>query len=366
MTSVPRGGLVHLGMDVSKDSISVGILRPEEEIPVVEKVFHDEESVRRLVKRLGRPEGLTACYEAGPTGYELHRLLRSLRVRCDVVAPSLIPKIPGDRVKTDKRDARRLARLHRAGELVAIRVPSVTEEAVRDACRARADMADDRNRARRRLGAFLLRHGRIYRDGKSAWTYRHEQWLRSLRFDERALQTTFDHYLAVVVARDAELAAMEAEVLSWADDPLLADQVARMGAYRGVARLGALVIASEVCDWRRFPAAGSFMSFVGLTVSEHSSGASVRRGRLTRTGNQQVRTQLIESAWAYQHRAAIGLELRRRQEGLPAETLARSWAAQQRLCGRFRHLHARKNNKTVVVAAVARELAGFLWAEMVA
>lgn len=366
MTSVAQRGLVHLGMDVSKDSISVGILRPDEETPVVEKIFHDEQSVRRLVKRLGRPEGLIACYEAGPTGYELHRLLRSLEVRCDVVAPSLIPKAPGDRVKTDTRDARKLARLHRAGELVAIRVPSAAEEAVRDACRARADMVDDRKRARRRLGAFLLRHGRVYREGKSPWTYRHEQWLRSLRFEERALQVTFDHYLAVVTARGAELDAMEAELHSWADDALFADQVARMSAYRGIAKLGALVLASEVCDWRRFPTARSFMSFVGLTVSEHSSGASSRRGRLTKSGNQQVRTQLVESAWAYQHRPAVGVELRRRQEGLPAATVARSWAAQQRLCGRFRHLQARKNNKTVVVAAVARELAGFLWAEMVA
>lgn len=366
MSSLPRRGLVHLGMDVSKDSISVGILRPEDEIPVVEKVFHDEESVRRLVNRLGGPRGLIACYEAGPTGYELHRLLRSLGVRCDVVAPSLIPKTPGDRVKTDKRDARRLARLHRAGELVAIRVPSVAEEAIRDGCRARADMVDDLNRARRRLGAFLLRHGRVYRDGKSAWTYRHEQWLRSLRFEERTLQVTFDHYLAVVTSRGVELDAMEAELVGWVDHPLFADQVVRMGAYRGIAKLGALTIASEVCDWRRFPNAGSFMSFVGLTVSEHSTGASVRRGRLTKSGNSQVRTQLIESAWAYQHRPAVGLELRRRQQGLPAETIARSWAAQQRLCGRFRHLQARKNNKTVVVAAVARELAGFVWAEMVA
>lgn len=365
MTSVARRVFVHLGMDVSKDSISVGVLPSEQEIPVVERVFNDEESVRRLVNRLGPSRQLFACYEAGPTGYELYRLLRSLGVRCDVVAPSLIPRIPGDRVKTDKRDAKKLARLHRAGQLVAVRVPTVEEEAVRDACRARGDMVDDLGRARKRLGAFLLRHGHIYRDG-TAWTVRHHQWLRSLRFDHPALQTTFNSYLAVVEARHAELSSMESELVGWADDPRFADQINRLCAYRGIATLGALTLVTEVCDWRRFPTAGGFMSFVGLTVSENSSGGSTRRGRLTKSGNSHVRTQLIESAWAYQHRPGVGVALARRQKTVPAETVARSWAAQQRLTTRFRHLQARKNNKSVVVAAIARELAGFVWAEMVA
>ncbi|HYV01954.1 MAG TPA: transposase [Actinomycetota bacterium] len=176
MPSVSHRGAIHLGLDVHKDSISVAVLEPDREAAEVDKIFHDEYSVRRLIARFPEPRNLRACYEAGPTGYDLHRLLATIGVPCDVVAPSLIPKAPGDRVKTDRRDCRRLARLHRAGELVAIRVPTLEEEAVRDLCRARGDMVEDRTRARHRLSKFLLRHGRIYREGR-AWTMRHEQWL---------------------------------------------------------------------------------------------------------------------------------------------------------------------------------------------
>jgi transposase len=196
MPSVSRHPPIHLGMDVHKDSISVAVLEPDREAAEVDRIFNDEYSVRRLIARFPDPRQLRSCYEAGPTGYDLHRLLATLGVACDVVAPSLIPKAPGDRVKTDRRDCRRLARLHRAGELVAIRVPTVGEEAVRDLCRARGDMVEDRTRARHRLGKFLLRHGSIYRDGR-AWTMRHEQWLLSQRFDDRALQSTYEHYRAV-------------------------------------------------------------------------------------------------------------------------------------------------------------------------
>src|SRR3954447_16271485 len=238
MRSVTQSGPTHLGLDVHKDSISVAVLPWERESAEVDKIFHDEPSVRRLVARFPDPGQLRACYEAGPTGYELHRLLASLRVRCDVVAPSLIPRVPGDRVKTDRRDARRLARLHRAGELVAIRVPTEAEEAVRDLCRARADLVDDRRRARQRLGKFLLRHGRIYRDG-TAWTIGHERWLAAQPFAEPALAMTYARYRAAVTARDAELAAIEADLVVWYDREPFADQVRRLAAYRGVDRLGA-------------------------------------------------------------------------------------------------------------------------------
>ncbi len=194
MASVSRRkGPIHLGLDVHKDSISVAILHPNDEAVDVERIFHDEISVRRLVGRFGDPRDLRACYEAGPTGYELHRLLTLLGVRCQVIAPSLIPKAPGDRIKTDRRDARRLARLHRAGELTAIRVPSPQEEAVRDLCRARDDAVTDRTRARHRLSKFLLRHGQVWRGGNQ-WTLTHDRWLRSIRLGEPALQATFRHY----------------------------------------------------------------------------------------------------------------------------------------------------------------------------
>jgi transposase len=220
-------------LDVHKDSISAGILEPGREIPVVDRIFHDEVSVRRLIGRFPEPSRLRMCYEAGPTGYELARLLASMGVACEVVAPSLIPVAPGQRVKTDRRDARRLARLHRAGELTAIRIPTPTEEAVRDLCRARFRLVWDRTRARRRLGSFLLRHGRVYRAGQ-LWTGRHEQWLLAQAFDEPAVQTTFRHYLAVVTARGADVDAITADLATWFDREPFADPVHRLAAYRGI------------------------------------------------------------------------------------------------------------------------------------
>ena len=365
MPRVSHRGVTHLGLDVHRDSISVAILHPRDEAPEVERIFHDETSVRRLIARFPDARALRACYEAGPTGYELHRLLASLRVRCDVVAPSLIPKAPGDRVKTDRRDCRRLARLHRAGELVAIRVPTIEEEAVRDLCRARADMVEDRTRGRHRLSKFLLRHGRVYREG-SAWTMGHERWMCAQRFEDRALQATYGHYRAVLEARDAAIAAVEADLIPYFTTDPFPDQVARLAAYRGVSRLGALTLASEVADWRRFARATQFMGFCGLVPSEYSSGESTRRGHITRAGNAHLRHQLVESAWAYAHRPAVGKEMGRRHEGLPPEVVARAWKAQLRLCGRFRRLAARKSSRNVVITAVARELAGHLWAEMTA
>lgn len=282
-----------------------------------------------------------------------------------MVAPSLIPKAPGDRVKTDRRDCRRLARLHRAGELSPIRVPTPEEEAVRDLCRARGDVVEDLDRARRRLGAFLLRHAKVWR-GWSRWTLKHEEWLSSLRFDDPALASTFAHYRSIVHTRESCLRAIEADLFPYCDKQPYAECVQRLCAYRGVSSLGALTLACEVCDWGRFAKASAFMGFVGLVVSEYSSGERTHRGHVTKAGNVHIRTQLIESAWAYQRGPYIGEGLRRRQATCSPETVERAWAAQVRLCGRFRRLAARKNVKSVVATAIARELAGFLWGEMTA
>jgi transposase len=362
-TSLPHRGVVHLGLDVSKDWIAVGVLRPEEVVPDTEKVFHDEESVRRLIARLGPPAGLRACYEAGPTGYELHRLLTSLGVRCDVIAPSMIPRAPGDKVKTDKRDCRRLARLHRAGELTAIRVPTPAEEGVRDVCRARQVAVEDLARARHRLGSFLLRHSVVWRGGTN-WSMRHRQWVATRSFEDAATRSAFSFYLAEVTTREASLDAMDAELTRWCSDELFADAVGRLGAYRGIDALGALTLAVEVCDFRRFATARSFMGFCGLVPREYSSGNSTWRGEITKAGNVHVRTQLVESAWAYRFQPNVSAVLRRRQQGIDPAVAARAWAAQLRRCRRFRHLANRKQSQSTVNAAVARELAGFVWAEM--
>lgn len=358
---VPPESVV-LAMDVHKNTISTGVLEPGSTSVLVDKISTDDESIRRLIRRFDDPGRVWACYEAGPTGYELARTLRVAGMRCDVIAPSLIPTRQGDRVKTDKRDACRLATLFRGGQLTGVRVPTATEEAVRDLCRARADMVIDRTRARHRLDKFLLRHGRIWRGGTN-WTLKHEAWIRSLRFDERAMTETFNHYRATLSARDCAVTSIEADLLAWAERPPFADLVSRFAAYRGVTPLGGLTLASEVGDWRRFPTAPMFMAFTGLVPSERSSGDRQHRGGITHAGNVHLRTQLVEGAWAYKARAAVGATLTKRQDGVHPDTIARSWTAQQRLCSKFHRLDARKNNRKVVVTAIARELAGFVWAE---
>ena len=210
MISVSQNSTV-LGLDVHKLTISAAVLPPGADMAVVDKISSDPDAVRRLVGRFEDPRSLVACYEAGPTGYELARQLRSLGVRTEVVAPSLIPVAPGDRVKTDKRDARRLAQLLRGGQLSGVRVPDVAEEAVRDLCRARADMVIDRTRARHRMAKFLLRHGRIWRDGED-WTMKHEAWIAAQRFDEPALDAVLGHYQATLTARVAAVDAIDAEL----------------------------------------------------------------------------------------------------------------------------------------------------------
>jgi len=239
------------------------------------------------------------------------------------------------------------------GELVAIRVPTEAEEGVRDLLRAREDLIIDRRRSRQRLSAMLLRHGQVFRDG-DAWTLKHLEWLTSRRFSDRAVQATYDRYRAVATVRDADVAAVDADLQPWFDHELFHDQ------------LGALTLVTEVCDWRRFSSAHHHMSFCGLVPSEHSSGNTTWRGGLTKTGNTHVRRQLIESAWAYQHPARVTKPIARRQEGVHPDTVARAWKAQLRLTRRFKTLAARKQSRNVVVAAIARELAGFLWAEMTA
>jgi transposase len=354
-----------VGLDVHKDSITSAVLVPGADVAVVDRFFPDEASIRRFVGGLGDPALVSACYEAGPTGYNLARLLWRLGASCQVIAPSLIPVAAGAKVKTDRRDARRLAELHRVGQLTAVRVPSEAEEAIRDLCRTRADLVTDRTRTRHRLLKFLLRHGVVFRDG-AHWTMRHEAWLAKLCFDDEALARTYARYRSVLTVIDAELAAVEADLRCYFESGPFAETVARLSAYRGMTELGALSLGAEAGDWRRFPRATSFMGFCGLTPSEHSSGDRVKRGRITKTGNVHLRTALVESAWSYQHRPATGPVIARRQSRASPETIARAWAAQVHLCAKFRRLSAVKSSRNLVVTAVARELAGFLWAEMVA
>ncbi len=354
-----------LAMDVHKNTISTAVLEPGSTSPLVDKISSDDEMVRRLMTRFPDRHRVWACYEAGPTGYELQRTLTRAGMRCEVIAPSLIPTAPGLKVKTDRRDARRLAVLFRGGQLTSVRVPTGGEEAVRDLCRAYADMVIDQTRARHRLGKFLLRHGRVWRDGAN-WTLKHGAWIAQQRFDDPALAATFGHYRATLSARQAAVAAVEADLCTWTTRAPFADAVARLAAYRGISELGALTLAAEVCDWRRFPTAAMFMGFCGLVPCEHSSGERTHRGGITHAGNTHLRTQLVESAWAYKSRPNVGDTIAKRHVGLDPAVVARAWTAQLRLCGKFHRLDARKTSRNVVVTAIARELAGFVWAEMTA
>jgi transposase len=358
-------GVLHLGLDVHKDTITVGVLPAGAEGVAIDRICSDPESVRRLIGRFPDRSLLRVCYEAGPTGYGLARQLWSMGVSCEVIAPSLVPVAVGDRVKTDKRDARRLARLHRAGELTAISVPTPSQEAVRDLSRSRLDLMTDRGRTRRRLLALCLRHGIIYRDGQN-WTVKHRKWLGSVSFPEPATTATFGHYLSGIDVQDAQLAALDNDLVHWRTEPEFAEPTNRLAAYRGVAELTALTLVSEVGDWRRFASAPQFMSYLGMVPSEHSSGLTQHRGHLTKAGSSELRRLLIEAGWHYRHLPAVGVQLASRQRRVEAATIARSWKAQQRLCGRFHRLSNRINTRSVVVTAVARELAGFLWAEMIA
>ena len=355
-------GAIHLGMDTSKNTIVAAVLMPGEKIPVTERIFNDEEAIRRLIGRFAEPGRLRACYEAGPGGYDLYRLLASMGVACDVVAPSLIPKGSSEKVKTDKRDAVRLALGHRAGMLTPVRVPAPAEESVRDLCRVRAAVLADRKRAQQRLTAMLMRHGRIWRD--SYWTGAHRRWVAAQTFTEPALVTALAHYRAALEVRETELAAIESELAPWARREPLAPVVGRLGCYRGIAELNGLTLAAEVVDWRRFAAARSFMGFTGLVPAEYSSGQKTWRGHITKAGPEPVRTALIEAAWAYRFRPAIGATLRARQDGAAPDTIARSWKAQRRLHGKYKAMTGRGKAPGEAVTAIARELAGFIWAEM--
>jgi transposase len=355
--------LTHIGLDVHKDTIAVAVLRPDA-VTCDERVIpNSSEAIRKLFAHYPDRSLLATCYEAGPTGYDTHRLITSLGIACDVIAPSLIPKRSGARVKTDRIDARNLARLHRAGELTAIRVPTSAEEAVRDLVRAREDIKCDRRIARQRIRSFLLRYGKRYPVPSARWSSKFEVWVRALRFEEPMAQAAFEHLTGAYFVRDSQLCAIDRQIEQLALMEPLAAPVARLRAFRGIDTLSAVTIAVETCDFRRFADAGSYMAFTGLTPSEHSSGASRHQGSITKTGNAHVRRVLVEAAWAYRYAPAVRDKHAKRLEGQPPEVAAYSWAAQCRLHSTYRRLAERKNaNKAVV--AVARELAGFVWGAM--
>jgi transposase len=351
-------------LDVSKSKRAVAIADGGRggEVRFVGEIASTPAAVERLIGKLaGRYGKLHFCYEAGPTGYGLYRQIEALGHPCLVVAPALIPKRPGERVKTNRRDAVTLARLHRAGELTGVWVPDAVHEAVRDLVRAREAAADDRRRKRQQLLSFLLRHGRVY-SGGGHWTLAYRRWLAKQSFAHPAQQIVFQEAVDAIGDADQRQRRLEQQlaviVPSWSMAPV----VAAYQAMRGASFLVAVTFAAEIGDVRRFDNPRQLMSFLGLVPAESSTGDTVRRKGLTLAGNRRARRVLVEAAWTYRYPARIGESLRARLEGLPKAVRDIAWKGQVRLCARYRRLSATGKKLPVVVAAIAREMAAFLWA----
>jgi transposase len=355
--------ITYVGLDVHKESIVVAVAEGglRGEVREHGRIANTAAALDRLLRKLGQ-DGvkLRFCYEAGPCGYGIQRQLLTAGHECVVVAPSLIPKRAGDRVKTDRRDAASLARLHRAGELTAVWVPDAGHEAMRDLVRARLDAVHALRRARQQLSGFLLRQRRHY--GRPAWTKLHRRWLAGLRFEQAAHHLVLEDYIQAVDAAAARRDRLTAQIAALLPDWTLAPVVAALQTMRGMALVNAATLIAELGDLSRFANPRQLMAYLGLVPSEHSSGASVRRGGLTKAGNSAARRLLIEAAWCYRFPARVSRELLLRQEEQPKPIREIAWKAQLRLCARYRKLARSGKPANVVTAAIARELAGFIWA----
>ena len=352
-----------VAMDQHQDSITVATAVPGRGEPALYgKIASTPEAVSRLARRLD--DGKTTlrfCYEAGACGYGLHRQLTELGHECMVVAPSLIPRRSSQRIKTDRRDAVSLARCHRNGDLVSVWVPGVQQEALRDLVRCRADMKEAERRMRQRLNSFLVRHGRIY-SGKTRWTQAHSRWLEQQRFDEPVQQIVFQEYVDSVGDHGRRVAQLEHEMVQALEGYALGEVVNGLMALRGVDLVVAMTVAVELGDLTRFESPRQLMAYLGLVPSEHSSGSSRHQGGITKTGNAHVRRVLIQSAWCYRFPARKTARLQRRAEKTTQPVQEIAWRAQKRLCGRYRYLTDRGKAKQTTCTAIARELAGFIWA----
>jgi transposase len=360
----PDGHYHYVGLDVHKATISVALAEGGRggEVRQVGVFENRPEILTKLVARLSAGgRRVSFCYEAGPCGYGLHRLLTGCGHDCVVVAPSLIPMKAGDRVKTDRRDALMLAKLHRAGELTPIWIPDAAHEAMRDLVRARATAGRVLSKARQHLQGFLLRHERIYR-GTRTWTLAYRRWLTTVRFDHPAQQIVLQDYIHAVQDAEARRDRLTRQIDELLPNWSMAPVVTALQAMRGVALVVAVTIVAEVGDFRRFAKARQLMAYLGLVPSEHSSGSSVRRGGITKAGNVLARRVLIEGAWTYRMTARVSRKLHDRNEGLPPAIRDIAWKGQLRLCSRYRRLAAAGKPKVVVTTAIAREMVGFIWA----
>lgn len=353
-----------IGLDVHAETIAVAAAEANGEVRSLGIIPNRPEAVRKLVKKMGPAGSMRVCYEAGPCGYVLYWQLTALGVHCDVVAPTLVPVKAGDRVKTDRRDAQKLARSYRSGDLTPVWVPDAEHEALRDLVRAREAAKKDQLRARHRLHKLLLRRGQQPPEKIKKWTATHLAWVKSLRLTPAALEATLLDYIHEVDHARERIERLERAIdqaIEAAPEETRA-LVEGLQSLRGVARIAAVTIVAEVGRLSRFRRPKQLMGYTGLVSREHSSGERIRRGAITKTGNAHLRRILVESAWCYRYRPNVGAELRRRQKNASEEVKEIAWKAQHRLCYRYARLTARGKSKPQVITTVARELAGFVWA----
>jgi transposase len=362
---VMREKLRFLGLDVHAETIAVAVAEANGEVRSLGTIANREDSIRKFIKKLGSPERLRACYEAGPTGFALYWQLTQLGVDCAVVAPSLVPKKPGDRVKTDRRDALKLARCHRNGDLTAVWVPNEASEALRDLVRQREAAKQDQLRARHRLSKLLLRTGQRPPLGLKPWTERYWRWLGQVRYAQPAQEVTRLDCVNEVEHMSARVKRLEEAILEVVKQApqAMQDLIRGLQALRGIAHISAVTIAAELGNISsRFESARKLMGYSGAFPSEDSSGERIRRGGISKAGNAHLRRIVMESAWCYRHLPRVGEKLRKRQQGIPPEIIEIAWKAQNRLHKRYRKLTMAGKDQRKVITAVGRELLGFIWA----
>lgn len=354
-----------VGIDVHQKQLQVAMLPPGATEPETWQVAHEAKAVVRLARKLRKDArgDVVACYEAGPSGFSLQRRLEAEGVRCQVIAPALIPQRAGDRIKTDRRDARSLARLLRAELLTEVHPPTPEQEAVRDLCRAREDLQADRKRAQHRLVKMLARYGRHYSEGR-AWTHAFHRWLARIRFEYPAAQAAFEDYLQAVQLADERLRAIDERIEAVAQGEPYREAVGMLRCFRGIETYTALALLAELGDITRFASARHLMAYLGLVPSEQSSGERRKRGPITKTGNGHARRLLVEAAWHQRHAPRVGEALRRRRQGQPGWAVGVAERGQRRLHRRYRRLLEHGKPSTKAVTAVARESAGFLWSAL--
>lgn len=360
-----EGSITWVGIDAHKKTLAVAAFVPGSKVPDEFTVDNTESSIRKLARRLSRAakgKEVRVCYEAGTCGFTLQRRLEAGGVVCEVIAPSLIPRKPGERFKTDRRDARKLAELLRAGVLTTVSPPTLEQEAVRDLCRCREAARADLHRSRHRLVKLLVRRGLVFNPQQRLWSVAHRQWIEKLAFENPVDQVVVAEYKLAIEQVERRLRALDKEIEKAAELPLYREHVAWLRCFRGIDTTVAMIFVAELHGLDRFESPRALAAYLGLVPSLHASGDSSRHGKITKTGNGHVRRALVQACWQYRHRPGVGIGLRKRREGQPECVLSVAEQAERRLSGRYARLKARGKHVNKVVIAIARELVGFLWA----